>query len=1010
MMKTQKTIILFLLLMVCIGSMAQLHTKKMPVDAPQGTTAYYEQNIRAFFRTSNWHDGKLLLDTAIVKYPQMSAFNELMGRYYIHSAELTSKSGGKTKPHYDKARYYLIKAINIDEKNIRARYHMLQVETETKHYSSAVVYCNDLLEENPYNEDLWRRKIDLYRKMNNNEEADRLLERLMTIYPGDEQLKKDAAYRMELKALQQKKDGDRIGQEESLRQLIKLKPYDKENYLALTNILYSSGRMQEAADMAGQGASMCGSSIDLIEKKVGILCEMNRYSEALEYVKGCQRLNKSPRLRSLQQMLQQDAARAALLNDPYIAYAKVYDSQHTQEALDFLTNTSIQRGYLDDALFYIREQQKRKGEIPALLFKEYTVQRRLGNKQRANGLLERLHVLTPHDEDVENDLAELRLGQAAEMMAAEQYNEAIPLLEFVLGTNADKDILRSASLRLYNCYFYTRQYAKAESAIDAYNNIQQLPSYVMQKATLYNAWGRQVDALDLLARAYRECGDNEEDKKQQISSTYEEIAVPYIKRLISAGMLFVADTQLKTALEVCPTSTDILHQCISVAQMHDDNETVMTCVLRGKRLFPDDPYYVIKEAQVQASYGEYRESLNTLRPLLDVYVADSTIVGAYAESSELLALQCLKQKHPYEAMAVVDSALVYSPMNRSLLYTKGLVFEQLKEYDKAYTYFKMYKPDYSELSAYNRHMEEVLNHTLKNTLSFEYQQARLGTEDIITGNAYLSYTRKYARNEYTFGLAYAGRDGTGDKNATDMTRGGTGVQASVAWQHRFTERLTAQAMLAGATRFFPRITARLSASYELPKEWVLSLQASYRNVESYTGIYDWVSEVIGYDKVTGHALYGDPEYARVGWKRSYKSLFLLGGGLSKTLGQFTLTGGVDGFLLGKNIYVNGNGKVQFFPLDGNRSHFFAVGGVGNAPESSLIDRSLPAGFNDLNTFVGMGGQYVLNRWMTFALTGTWYTMLNQAEMLATTEVENIPGIRKDYKNYFYIHANVLISF
>lgn len=52
---------------------------------------------------------------------------------------------------------------------------------------------------------LWRRKIELYRKQNNDVEADRLLKRINQIYPNDTILRKDYIYSMEVGYQQMKK-------------------------------------------------------------------------------------------------------------------------------------------------------------------------------------------------------------------------------------------------------------------------------------------------------------------------------------------------------------------------------------------------------------------------------------------------------------------------------------------------------------------------------------------------------------------------------------------------------------------------------------------------------------------------------------------------------------------------------------------------------------------------------------------------------------------------------------
>lgn len=983
---------------------------------PHGTTAYYELNVRELFKHNKWEKAKPLLDTALVKYPEMSAFHELMGRYYVHVASntMTARDSSAGRPFYDKARYHLIRAVNIDEKNMKARQMMVQVETDTKHYSSAIVYINELLEENPYNENLWRKKIDLYRRVGNNIEADRLLERLMSIYPRDEELRKDMAYRKEILAKNQRDHGDRLGQEQSLRQLIELEPNRTEHYMALTNLLYGMGRLTEAAEVAARGSATPG-GFALIEKRAGILCDMYRYQEAVEYVKQMQKQHPNPRMQTLLQYLQMEAARAAQVNDPYTAYAKVYESQHSREALDYLVSTSIQRNYYDDALNYLHELKKSTGETATLLYKEYLVNKRMGNKLKANNILERLYQVQPDNDDVANEIALLRMEKAAEYIVEQQYYEAIPLLEFVCSTQAEPEVLAAAHQRLFNCYLQTRQYGKAENQLNIINARYPQEHGIVQKAALYSTWGRPKDALNMLAEAYYSLEDSLTSQRAAIAASYEEIAVPYIKKLIESGMTKVADAQLAEANDICSESSDLLHYSITTAQTLGETDKLRAYISRGRTLFPDDPYYIVKEANFCTAEERYEEARELLRPLFEVYVADSMIVNAYAENSDLLALRCLKRKDVDQAMMVVDSALVLCPGNMSLIYTKGLIYERMKDYENAYLCFKQYKPGFDELSSYKKHMEDLLHHRYRNSLNFEYQQARLGSQDAITGEASLTYTRTALKNEYTLGLTYAGRDGRADKvegNETDLTKGGIGLQLNGGWQHQFGRRLTGKANLALANRYFPTVSATLSAEYELRHDWMLTARANYRLLNSYKGIYDWRAEFKGYDAL-GHELYGDPEYVRVGWEKSRKSMFQLGVGFMKPLGHFVLQAGADGFLLtGKdlNVYVNGNVKMQYFPVEGRSTHFFAVCGAGTAPESSLIDRSMPVGFKDVNAFVGMGGNYFINSRISIGLSGTWYTMLSQQEGLTTSFIVNDPIVRTDYKNYFYIHANVAISF
>jgi len=55
-------------------------------------------------------------------------------------------------------------------------------------------------------------------------------------------------------------------------------------------------------------------------------------------------------------------------------------------------------------------------------------------------------------------------------------------------------------------------------------------------------------------------------------------------------------------------------------------------------------------------------------------------------------LQLTKAKEPEQALAVLDTALLFDSQNKSLKYTKGVVYEANRQADSAYYYQKFYEP------------------------------------------------------------------------------------------------------------------------------------------------------------------------------------------------------------------------------------------------------------------------------------------------------------------------------
>ena len=344
------------------------------------TPEEYTEQVRAHFAAEEWEEGKRLLDEALEKYPLASYLQYLAGRYWFHEED------------YDKSRYHLLKAVDINYDNVDAKQLLVDVEDITQNYSSAICFVNELLEVQPYWRGLWRRKIDLYRKQGNNVEADRLLKRINQIYPQDTVLHKDLVYSMELNYQRQKRSGERKQAIAILEELLKTVPDNEQYYLDIINLHLQEGDQEQALAWTSRGLAALPGSVTLVYKKVGILSEMGRHPEAMAFMRDRMRRGGNPELRRLYNTLTLDAARAERQRDPYVLYGMAFESgDHSREVLDYLLNTALMRGYDDDALLYLREMKRYYGEEKSVLYKEYLVYRNRGDDQRAFNLLMKLN-------------------------------------------------------------------------------------------------------------------------------------------------------------------------------------------------------------------------------------------------------------------------------------------------------------------------------------------------------------------------------------------------------------------------------------------------------------------------------------------------------------------------------------------------------------------------------------------------------------------------------------------
>lgn len=928
MLKTIYILITFLLLSLSASAQVKSSSRAVRdvVAAQEGTPVYYEHQARRLFKQGKWEQGLNMVKKGMEIDESVSALNELLGQYWLH------------RNQHDKARYFLIRALRDNKDNNQARFLLMKVEEQTKHYSSAIVYCNELLEVLPYDYALWQKKISFYRRLGNKTEASRLLARLHEIYPERADLKKDLAWEQEEKYRKFRKEKNLAGQEETLRQLVKYTPKNAEFQMALCNLLLQTGRSQEAIDVAGYAATVVSHPTPFVEKKAAILGSLTRYTEAFYYLQSAKRNIRGLSVGAISRLeteMQREAARLAVHNDPYVAYARLYEKEHSDEALTYLLNTSTSRGYLDDALMYIREARKRRGDSEKLMYSEYTVLKRMGDSKAATNMLDRIHQKYPNNQDVAEELCLIRLEEVTQQMNFEHYDEAIPMLLQLKTFKLARDLKESINHKLFTCYVKTNQSQKA------------------------------LDMMQSISK-----------NQQMTAELYEEVMTPCVKQLIAEGKLYYAEVEIQKVIDLGNPSAEMLRMGISVAMSLHKEDKARQYIQQGRERYPDNSYFMLKEAQLLADAGNYDAALDLLRPMLVTYVGDSAVISAYAGCCEAMAMKCIKQKDNERALLLIDDALNYYPQNQELIHAKANVYVAMKEWEKALEWYGRYQPSLAELDAYKLRTEDLKRHLLRNQVSIDYQMSRQASVDQITSTGLMAYTRYAQRNTYTFNLGYAGRDGLSQpQNAEDAT-GGAGVLLGADWEHTWNTKWTTNLIGAWSNKFFSNLRLEGKASYVLPKDWTAKGNLSYRRV--------------GMDTKC--------------------SLFNLGLGTTKDIDRFSLGADVNLFAIAgkKTAYFNGSffanvGAIaKFFPIEGSRTHLFLSGTVGNAPEISLVDNTMPVKFSQLNTMFSMGGQYVCSSRVDLGLTGSWYTMTINPTSSTTTVSRN--------KNYLYLNANVTIHF
>ena len=921
------TAIAFMLVSLTAAAQEELHT-----------AAYFIQRAESFIESRAWMAAKREIDEGLQLYPENSDLRYLNGRYYYVTG------------HLNEARYNLIRAIQDDDQHYRAKRTMVDVEDDSKHYSSAICYINELLEFQPYDRDLWRRKISLYRKLNNNLEADAALERLARIYPNDSVVRSDLMrlHRNSVTKLLKKSSDEEAALE--LEKWLDIDPNNLEYYIELMNIYYRMGLNDRAIGVGNRGLEHFPGNATLTNKIIGILTEQGNYSQALK-------IARKSSSGGVYTGLLQEAADDARLHDPYEMNGRLYAETGDRDALNYLLNTSLTRGYDDDARTYLTEAMKRDGRTTALLMKLYVLEKRTGNENAMRRVLEELYYSSPNDKELKESYADMMLKLGTMDMAQQQW------------ADADNHLRRAIELMPYSH--------------------ESWPAAVSMRISCLAHLNRLEDAKKL----YLEAADMDSSNRNRYASAYEEIIANRLRVLMEDENYGQALAEAEELLEVVPESEAALRCCINMSQTLKNEKLFQKYAEIGYERFPNVPYFIIKQAVSLQHQDRNAEALELVNPSnrKEGEYESPQYIAAYSGISGEWADLLIKERMPDIAIQVIDSALIHDPANKDLLYKKGIAYELMKDYAHAYEYQKKYyEPSNAEQQEYYEHMRYLGFRALKNRVSATYTNAfyngkneNLSTRSHLYTIATVSYSKVEKMNTYTGQISYKGIDGY--LNEYDSETGGVGLEFMGQWEHTFNQRWSGMANAAVSTKYFNKIGANVSASYAMDHGWTPSLKLGYRRTPK-TYLYSNTT-----DDIT-EAIMGE------------FSLFIVTPSVEKTWTErIKTTLNVDVLEMRSSIYFNVGLKGKLFFNNDNISSVSLLAGVGSFPELTFFDQSALKNVSRTNGMVGFDVQYLFTRHFYAGLSGSWNTCFSPY-------VDSEGRLKDSYRNVYSLTFQLHLAF
>ena len=918
-----------LALVLCLSALA--------MQAQDHTSRYYVQRAQNYASAGGWNEAKSEIDEGLKSYPDDPDLRYLNGRYYYVTGD------------FNQARYNLVKATQLNDQHFRAKRVLVDVEDTLHHYSSSICYINELLEFQPYDRDLWRRKIALYRKMGNNVEADASLERLAHIYPNDTIIRRDLRSRNRENWNGVLQKSTLYEQADNLEQWLDIDPDNLSYYLALISKYTQMGERDRALGVANRGLYRFPRNAELVRKAAGLMTEMGLYPQALSFVKS------NGGTGALYNNILSETADVARLKDPYEANGRLYASTHNRDALSYLLNTALTRGYYDDARVYLDESYKLDGRTLPLLMKQYSLERRFGNEQAAVRLLQEMYDIAPSDSDIVDQYAEMMMQLAWHDISTGQWAEAYQHM----GRALDNMLPEHESW----------------------------PAAMSQQITILGHLNRRADARQLC----REAMSLDPQNSRRYAAAYEDVMAGYLKTLIEEERYDECLSEAMMLLTIVPDSEMALRCCINMSQTLKRNKQFYEYAQMGYELFPDNPYFIIKYAISLGQQGNTDVALALLRPRTqtpDEYV-NPQLIAAYSGVAGDMAAAYLHNHQADSALYVLDLALAYDSTNRELLYNKGVAYELLKQFDLAYEYQnRYYNPTNAEQAEWYEHMRYLRYRGYSNRIDASYTHALYDTRSgslASTGHLYsiasIAYSYLTQRNTYTAQISYKGIDGYHGEEGD--TGGGVGLEFMGQIDHTFNHHWSGMASASYSTRYFNKWGANVALSYAAPRGWTPALRLGYRRTpRTYLYLANTSSE-----------LYTNRKY----------DLFILTPSVEKSWERIKTTLTADVSLLRSDIYYNIGLKGKLFVNEDNISSVSLLCGVGTFPELSFFEQTALQGISHTNAMVGFDAQYLVTKNCALGLAGTWNTCYNPIRLESG-------ALTDSYRNIYSLQMQLHVAF
>ena len=555
------------------------------------------KKLDIYNKEGDWIEGNRLAEYLFDRYSTDAYIRSVYLDYKLTLARQYSHRG-----YIEIAKHAYESVLEQDPLNKEALQAVFALDVRSGNYESSLAYTNRALQATPNSYEFLLKKISILDAMARYVEAITVVEKLLKLYPSNSEVQKLNIY-LRMEAGRYYMNTDPYIQ---FQAVLDKEPGNREALNYVINIATSRGLLTDALRWVNVGLKRSPKDKELLLKKVGILEGLKNYTTAAAIAETIYKSNPSKANKATFIELKTLAAKQYLNDQEYdssiLALRSVLYYDHSNiQAINYLISTYTQQKRYDEALRTIDEALTYYPGNESLLFKKAGTLEAYGKFAEAALVSKSLLRRFPERRQYLVAFVEQSLQAGRQSMQYDDFYGTVSILREVLEKQPNN---MDALNYLVNIEAGNKQYDTAiyyaDQALRYYPEDKDMQ---LKKSSILADAGRFREAYEISGALYNNYPYNSRFRNA------------YVDQLTGSGKQYLANdqsdsalTEYYKALAVAPNDTLPLYYTIALLIDKGQNDTALALVARGRRLYPNNPFFLFKRANIYENEQKWQEA------------------------------------------------------------------------------------------------------------------------------------------------------------------------------------------------------------------------------------------------------------------------------------------------------------------------------------------------------------------------------------------------------------------